>query len=1109
MSRLASVFVTVCFAIACITPVISSGVERPNIVLIVADDLGYADTGFTGSQDISTPNLDALAASGVIFTQGYCNHAFCAPSRAAILSGRYQQRFGFENNPAYDPANELLGIDPNEKLFPKRLQDVGYVTGGIGKWHLGAAAPFHPNKRGFDYFYGMLGGGHDYFAIDVRKPVRGAYFQPLVRNGQTASFDGYLTTALSLDAVKFIEKNKTKPFFLYLAYNAPHTPLQAPKKAIAKYQHIKDDKRRIYSAMVDVMDQGIGRVVEALKKHGLRKNTLVFFLSDNGGPQPMSWNAEFGNGSSNLPFRGGKTNMYEGGIHVPFVASWPSQIPAGRTFDSPVMSLDIARTAVENAGADANEGAKLEGVDLIPFLRGETTGPPHEAIYWSDVEGKRMAILTSEGNKQVVDLINGKREQYYLPDDCGESNDLAAEKPQLVAEMKSMWNAWNENNIPPRFGSAHLYFEKRQEFYRSSFNGDKVEVSAKTIEPNEPSLVKFEEVSEKVGLKTKSTWKYGGPTIADLNGDGRYELILGNHDRVGAQLFWAKPDNTYVEHDEPIQQWDVHGFAAGDFDLDGDLDIVASLGGGNGKNPKPPRIKRNDDGKFVDVTEDSGIAELGARGRSPRWIDADNDGLLDLMHINAAQPKDEQGPRNIIFKNNGDNTFSWMRNPEFEKVEAERVLITDFNRDQLPDLVMFTTVAEMPLTLWQGSKNSIFNNVTAKLLPKKFKSIPHVNAVCEADFDNDGDLDLYIARGQTHYKTANNAISFDMQSKRLDLRDEGNKSHDGISFEGKEELKLEDFYHWPRGNKITLPVYLGTSKTKIETPVDETIVFAKDAVGFPETFDEDGWYLGYLGDGKWRLEWNLGEDLAWDIRASIIGVTAVNPDWKPSELGVPDILLRNEGGRFSDASDLLPNAAADNNWGVVGGDFNNDGFTDFFVYRFGDLIWRIPDVLFLNQSGISFSQRTDHGANVIPEKSHGDMGAAFDFNHDGNLDLLSGDDDNGRWRLYRNAGKNDANWIAIHVGYSAKGASPFGAEVEITTADGIQFKRVSSGSAVHSQSRLNVCHFGLADAKEVRQVKIKWRDGSTVTKTDSGVNQVIKVGKHKIAAKPNAVPAEN
>ena len=439
--------------------------ERPNIIVILADDMGYADAGFTGSEDILTPNLDELAASGVTFTMGYCNHPFCGPSRAALLSGRYQQRFGFEDNPANDPFNTHLGIDPGEKLFPKRLQEVGYETGGIGKWHLGAAAPFHPNNRGFDYFYGFLGGGHDYFEIDTRKPVHEGYFQPLIRNGQPAAFAGYLTTALSQDAVKFVESNKEKPFFLYLSYNAPHMPLQAPAEAIARYAHIKDKKRRVYAAMVDVMDQGIGSVMQALQRTGLRDNTLVFFLSDNGGPQPMSWGPDFGNDSSNGKFRGGKTNLYEGGIHVPFVASWPGHLPAGKKFDAPVIAIDIARTAVECAGADALAAPEMEGVNLLPFVRGELDGVPHETLFWRDKDGARWATLSSDLHKHVQDKIGGKPELFYLPTDISETNDLADRESELATALRKQWAKWDELNIAGRIGNYLEYIEARNRFF--------------------------------------------------------------------------------------------------------------------------------------------------------------------------------------------------------------------------------------------------------------------------------------------------------------------------------------------------------------------------------------------------------------------------------------------------------------------------------------------------------------------------------------------------------------------------------------------------------------------------------------------------------------------
>lgn len=440
--------------------------SRPNVVVILADDLGYADVGFNGAKDIQTPHLDRLAESGVKFTQGYCNHPFCAPSRAALLSGRYQHRFGFEKNPHYDPGNPHLGIDPSEKLLPVRLQEAGYATGGVGKWHLGAAAPFHPCNRGFDYFFGFLGGGHDYYRIDARRPVGNGYLLPLVRNDGAASFDGYLTTALSRDAAGFIEANRKRPFFLFVSYNAPHTPLQAPEELIAKYAHVENRERRVYSAMVDAMDQGVGVIVAALEEHGLRENTIIFFLSDNGGPQPMNRSVHYSNGSSNDPLRGGKTNLYEGGIRVPFLVSWPAGFPAGVEFHQPVISLDIARTAVEAAGGDASAEPALEGVDLAPFLRGEAAGAPHDALYWRDQDGARWAVLGGAGDKCVVDEVGSDPELYRPAGDVHEDDNLANQRPEAVAEFRDRWAAWNLANVPGRIMRAKEYEERQQAFYR-------------------------------------------------------------------------------------------------------------------------------------------------------------------------------------------------------------------------------------------------------------------------------------------------------------------------------------------------------------------------------------------------------------------------------------------------------------------------------------------------------------------------------------------------------------------------------------------------------------------------------------------------------------------
>ena len=266
---------------------VTAAPEAPNIVVILVDDLGYADAGFSASTVnltslVQTPNLDGLAAEGIVFTDGYVTFAFCTPSRAGLLTGRYPARFGVEGNIAYNPFDKHLGLPVEETTFPTYLQDAGYRTGAVGKWQLGGAHKFNPLKRGFDYFYGFLGGGHDYWNVDASKP-EDEYRIPLAENKSPVSFTGYLTDALTDKAIEFVQKDQGEPFFLYLAYNAPHDPYQAPADLKAKYADVASGDRRTYLAMVDSLDQNVGRLLEALEQSGKRDNTIVFFLNDNGG----------------------------------------------------------------------------------------------------------------------------------------------------------------------------------------------------------------------------------------------------------------------------------------------------------------------------------------------------------------------------------------------------------------------------------------------------------------------------------------------------------------------------------------------------------------------------------------------------------------------------------------------------------------------------------------------------------------------------------------------------------------------------------------------------------------------------------------------------------
>lgn len=609
-------------------------------------------------------------------------------------------------------------------------------------------------------------------------------------------------------------------------------------------------------------------------------------------------------------------------------------------------------------------------------------------------------------------------------------------------------------------------------------------------------LAEFVEVTREVGLKSVATWKYGGPTLADLNNDGRQDLVLGNHHEVPAQLFLSTPDNRFEEA-EPVMKWDVHGIAAGDYDDDGWIDLVVSMGGGNGSNPQPPRLLHNTGSGFEDRTEAAGISQMGARGRSVRWIDPDRDGDLDLLQINARQIPGEKGPRNILFKNLGDGSFEYVPSPEFEVFEAERVLVTDLNGDQIPDLVTFT-----PLGIWIGDSEFQFTNASRQWIGTLDDSqLEHAMAVAEADIDNDGDMDIYVARGKTYYEIANNAVELDIDTGRMNLRDEGNKGQDAITFIAGQEVGLLDFFHWPRGIDITLPVYLGAGQTPIDTPMAPATVQADDAVGFPTTLADNGWYLGYLGENTWRLAWNLDADLAWDLRASVTGVREIQPHWEPQVLGVPDLLLINQGNHFTDGSESLPSQSADNNWGVITADFDNDSLSDFFVYRFGRLHGRVEDVLLVNTSGDQaprFSASVNHGANNVAAGGHGDMGAPLDYDDDGWMDILSGSDDQAGWHLYRNSPSAEVvdktHWIKVRVGKSPNGTGPHDAVIHVYSQKGMQMRRVGSAGTVHSQSLNNPVHFGLGEMADIKRIEVRWRDGTLSSMDEPSVDRTHSMG---------------
>jgi arylsulfatase A-like enzyme len=422
--------------------------SRPNVVILLIDDLGYADLGCYGSKAIPTPNIDALAKGGVRCTQGYVTAGTCSPSRAGLLTGRYQQRFGFEFNCNVQTARRMphaVGLDPTALTLADVLKAGGYATGVFGKWHLGFDASHHPQERGFDEFLGFLPGAHVYLpsnapGIRVKDNEPGAVNQ-ILRGKASVSEEQYLTEAFAREACAFIGRNKAKPFLLYLPFNAVHTPFQTTAEYLKRFPGVEDERRRVYYAMVSAVDEAVGRVLGALKEHGLEENTLVLLLSDNGGPT-------YTGVQSNGALRLGKLFLFEGGVRVPFVVRWPGVLEAGTVYDQAVSSLDVFPTVAAAAGLSLPAGLHFDGLDIVPFLKAEKKAAPHEFLYWRN--GPNRAVR--KGDWKLVQA--GKNVWLFdLARDTGETRNLADERPRVVEELQRALDRWEAELKPPAWPS--------------------------------------------------------------------------------------------------------------------------------------------------------------------------------------------------------------------------------------------------------------------------------------------------------------------------------------------------------------------------------------------------------------------------------------------------------------------------------------------------------------------------------------------------------------------------------------------------------------------------------------------------------------------------------
>jgi arylsulfatase A-like enzyme len=425
--------------------------KKPNIIIILTDDQGYSDVGFNGSKDILTPHLDEIAKKGVIFSNGYVTHPYCSPSRAGLMTGRYQQRFGHEYNVPFTPQDSTMGTPKNKIFLSNVLKDAGYKTCAIGKWHLGDHPNFLPPQRGFDHWFGFSGGSMNYWGYPYEKNKT----MHVQRNGKNINHNdlNYLTDDFTNEALSFIEQNHDNPFFMYLSYNAPHSPDHTTKQYLKKSEHIENGIRSVYAAMIAGVDEGVGKINSLLTNLGLRENTLIIFLSDNGGRLDAANNGQF---------RGHKGMLFEGGIRVPFTMSWPAKLPKNITYTQPISSLDIFSTSLAAADIKVNKNLQLDGKNLIPFLKNKVKTPPHEILFWRVANGEEYAVR--KGNFKLIKSAYKKNTMLFdLSNDEMETKDISLENPKIYKELKSFYNKWDKDLALPKWTDPHLQNVKKEE----------------------------------------------------------------------------------------------------------------------------------------------------------------------------------------------------------------------------------------------------------------------------------------------------------------------------------------------------------------------------------------------------------------------------------------------------------------------------------------------------------------------------------------------------------------------------------------------------------------------------------------------------------------------
>ncbi|MDU0355395.1 CRTAC1 family protein [Paraglaciecola aquimarina] len=641
---------------------------------------------------------------------------------------------------------------------------------------------------------------------------------------------------------------------------------------------------------------------------------------------------------------------------------------------------------------------------------------------------------------------------------------------------------------------------------RLESRGSEIEIHRFTItDASITALPTFKDISAEIGLNTEITYKYGGPAVGDVNDDGLYDFVLNNHNFIPNQLVMNNGDGTVSLTELFSGARDYHGSSVGDYDNDNDLDIMVAFGGANGTSPSSYMLLRNDKGTFVEASKQAHVT-TPARGRGARWSDVDGDGDIDLILFNAKTPNYE-GPQQLFYQNSGDGTFQQVRVAGVEMSSGERVVMNDFNGDGKDDILMYS-----PVSLWQSNGDFTFTDVTTQYFPESIAGKSNVLAATDLDINNDGLVDFYFAKGRTHYQLSSKSIDFNPTLQKLDIRDDGEKGSTFITFDADNAININNINLTFRQHWGEYPIFLGANKTRkivkatgfqvsqvpeeMKTAPLDLDITQSMAKGWADERTENGFYIGYIGHGKWQAEWVRNKNIYWNISFSLDNVTGVQHDWTANNRNVDDVLLLNTGNGYVDVSKQWGLPAGGNHWGVTHGDFNNDSYEDLFIHRYGYLHERISDLILINDGQGQFNITTAHGAHDVKDTGHGDMGQAFDFDLDGKVDLLNGSEEEGKWYLYQNQTPASGNYLLVDVGYSPKGnIDPLAAYVSIKTQSGkIYKKRIGSAGEVFSQSLLDKVHFGLGAENTIRSITVTWRNGEELTKSVSRVNTLYKIG---------------